>query len=400
MAPARGEAHDDLALVMTGGGARAAYQVGLLTCLARHFPELRFPILTGVSAGAINAVQLASRPGSFRGRVEELADIWRDIRVEKVFRSDAPRLFSRAVRWGLRLGSGGHPAPPAPRGLVDTSPLRQFLAEELSAEPDGSLPGIQRSLDEGFLRALAITASSYSTGRSVTWLQGRNGSEIQSWERAHRTGVLGEISLEHVMASAALPLIFPAIQVDGAWYGDGGVRLTAPFSPAVHLGAGRILAISTRYARSNREAAEPSIDGYPPIAQVAGVLLNALFLDMLDNDALRTERINRLVRELPPERRVGMREVKLLIIRPSVDLGRLANDYEVTLPWGFRFLTRGLGTRETRSNDLLSLIMFQPDYISRLLELGEKDAETRLDDLAGFLAGAGEPVLDHAASAT
>jgi NTE family protein len=175
------------------------------------------------------------------------------------------------------------------------------------------------------------------------------------------------------------------VDVDGAWYGDGGIRLTAPLSPAVHLGARRIMAVSTRYGRSRAEADRPVVSGYPPPAQVVGVLLNAVFLDLLDTDALRLEQINALLERLPPEAREGLRHIDMLILRPSVDLGRLANDFEAALPRTFRFLVRGLGSRETRSNDLLSLLMFQPDYIARLIDLGEADARARAADVERFL---------------
>ena len=187
------------------------------------------------------------------------------------------------------------------------------------------------------------------------------------------------------MASAALPFFFPAVDVDGAWYGDGGIRLTAPLSPAVHLGASRILAVSTRYARSRAEADRPMIQGYPPPAQVAGVLFNAIFLDQFDGDALHLKQINDLVARLPEASRDGLRHIDLLVLRPSEDLGRLANAFEAELPRAFRFMTRGLGTREARSNDMLSLVMFQADYMKRLLEMGEADAEARLPEIRRFL---------------
>jgi len=191
--------------------------------------------------------------------------------------------------------------------------------------------------------------------------------------------------VDHVMASAALPFFFPAVQVGNAWYGDGGIQLTAPLSPAIHLGAGRILAISTRYRASQPEAEIPVIDGYPPPAQIAGMLLNAIFLDALDADALIAERVNHLIEAMPESARDGLRPIDLLVVRPSADLGKLANQYEARLPGAFRFLTRGLGTRETRRNDLLSLLMFQHDYLSRLLEIGEADGEARLEEVSAFL---------------
>lgn len=370
----------DTALVMSGGGARAAYQVGFLRWVAQSFPELEPPIITGVSAGAINAAFLASRREPWPERVERLVDLWSGLRTEDVFRVGPLGLFSRVGTWGLSLVSGGRVKPPH-RGLVDTTPLREFLLRVLESE-DGHLPGIAENLREERLRALAITASSYTTGQSVTWVEG---CDISQWKRAGRRSETCKITVDHVLASASLPLFFPAVAVESAWFGDGGMRLTAPLSPAVHLGARRILAISTRYGKTPVEDDTPLVTGYPPPAQVAGVLLNSIFLDLFDGDAQRLERINRLLENVAPDARNNLRPIDLLLLRPSRDLGRLANDYEPRLPRTFRFLTRGLGTRDTRSNDLLSLVMFQPDYLQRLIELGEADAEARADEIEGFL---------------
>lgn len=379
----RDQAH--LAFVLTGGGARAAYQVGFLRHLASQYPELAPGILTGVSAGGIIATWLASRRGSFAESVEQLSNLWRGLRLDDVFRVNPTDLASRVTRWGLRLVSGGVPGTPRARSLVDTAPLRHLLGRALDIGPDGTLSGITRNLEAKWLRAVALTASSYTTGQSVTWVQSGAGCGINTWERPQRRGVTCGLRVDHVMASSALPFFFPAVEVDGAWYGDGGIRLTAPLSPAVHLGAHRIIAVSTRYARSREEAERPQVTGYPPPAQVAGVLFNAIFLDLLDGDALRLQQINALVDRLPPEQRNGLQHIDLLILRPSQDLSRLASRFEPDLPRGFRFLVRGLGSRETRSNDLLSLLMFQRDYIALLIELGEADARARADEIAAFL---------------
>jgi NTE family protein len=377
-----------LALMLSGGGARAAYQVGFLRILAREFPGIIPDILTGVSAGGINAAYLAARQEPFADKVENLARVWTGIRIDDVFRVDLRDLASRSVRWGGRLLSGGkYPMPPA-RSLVDTAPLRGLLGRLFEAK-DGRITGIAKNLHAGWLRALALTASSYSTGQSVTWVQTREDGGIETWERPQRKSTTCILGVEHVMASAALPFFFPAVEVDGAWYGDGGIRLTAPLSPAVHLGARRIIAISTRYARSREEADRSAITGYPPPAQVAGVLYNAIFLDQLDGDALEMQRLNRLIARLPPAERDGLRHIDLLLLRPSVDLGQMANEYEPELPRAFRFLTRGLGTRETRSNDMLSLVMFQIDYVRRLIALGEADAAARIADIRRFLCDGG-----------
>ena len=289
------------------------------------------------------------------------------------------------TRWGAKLLGGGRPTSRV-RSLVDTSPLRALLESVLAPDEDGALPGIGRNLRAGALDAVALTASSYTTGQSVTWVERREGCGVLHWEGPARQSVSGCLRVDHVMASAALPFFFPAVQVAGAWYGDGGIRLTAPLSPAIHLGARRIFAVSTRYARSADEAARPQVDAYPPPAQVAGVLLNAIFLDLLDADAARLQELNQLVARLPEGARDGRRHIDLLVLRPSQDLGRLANQFEAELPPAFRFLVRGLGSRETRSNDMLSLLMFQPDYVSRLIELGEADAHARRDEIDRFLA--------------
>ena len=375
----------DLALVLSGGGARAAYQVGFLRYLASRHPDLTPGILTGVSAGGIIAMSLASRKGSFGDSVAQLHELWRSLRIEDVFRVDPGDLTSRVSRWGLRLVSGGAPGTPRARSLVDTAPLHELLTRTLASDTEGTLPGIARNLDARRLRAVALTASSYTTGQSVTWVQNVEGCGVLTWERPQRKSVNGCLSVDHVMASSALPFFFPAVEIDRAWYGDGGIRLTAPLSPAIHLGARKIIAVSTRYPRTRNVADRPAVSGYPPPAQVAGVLLNAIFLDLLDADALRLEQLNALIDRVPPEARDGLRHVDLLVLRPSRDLGRLANEFEADLPRTFRFLVRGLGSRETRSNDMLSLLMFQPDYLAKLIELGENDAHVRAEEIEAFL---------------
>jgi NTE family protein len=374
-------ASTELGLVLTGGGARGAYQVGVLRWIARNYPELHIPILTGASAGAINAAKLASHADTFPRAVSELARLWSELRIEKVFESDAGSIGSTAVRWGMRLMSGGSLGAPRVRGFLDTTPLRKLLEEGLEAE-DGVVPGIDYNLSRGTLKALAVIATSYTTVQTVIFTRGR---DVQPWTRPQRRAEKCTITVDHIMASASLPIFFPAVRVGNAWYGDGGIRLVAPLSPALHLGANRILAVSTRYDRSRAETDTPIVTGYPPPAQVLGTLLNAVFLDLVDQDVLRLERLNRLLEQLPPDRRDGLRLIDILVLRPSRDLGALAASFEPQLPRAFRFMTRGLGTRETRSPDLLSLLMFQPDYIATLMDLGDKDAEARADELGPFL---------------
>jgi NTE family protein len=368
------------ALVLTGGGARAAYQVGLLRSLARRFPDIPLPIITGVSAGAINAAYLAARPGTLPEAADRLSRIWQELTTEQVFEVGFPALAHNLLRWGLQLVSGGADLSEA-RSLVDTAPLRGLVEATLGCV-DGAIEGIAANLEHGRLHAVALSALKYATGQTVTWVEG-NG--VSGWQRPMRIGVPSRLTADHVMASAALPMMFPAVRVGTSWYGDGGIRLQAPLAPAIHLGADRILAISTRYPRTFGEASTPAIDGYPPVAQVAGALLNAIFLDAFDLDAERLGRINQLLELEPNHQRNSYRPIRLLVVRPSRDLGRLAADYEPHLPRAFRFLTRGLGTRETRSPDFLSLMMFQQDYISRLIEIGEADAEARAHEIGELL---------------
>lgn len=368
--------------MLTGGGARGAYQVGVVHWLARNYPELAVPIITGVSAGAINAAHIAAHPGTFRQAAAELRGLWSELTPDDIFRSDASSLSWKALRVGMRLVSGGFLPSPKVHGFLDTNPLDALL-EESYAAIDRELTGIEANLERGKLKALAITATSYSTGQSVTWVQGR---DIKTWDRPQRVSEHTRMRVEHIMASAALPIFFPAIKVGTAWYGDGGIRLAAPLSPALHLGAEKIFAVSTRYARSKEESQVQVIHDYPPPAQVLGVLMNAIFLDLVDQDALRMQRFNELIEKIPEEKRQGMRPVKLFVLRPTRDLGRLVSEYEPKLPPAFKFMTRGLGTRETRSPDMLSMLMFQKDYLTRLMEIGEADAEARAAEIEKFLA--------------
>ena len=372
----------DLAIVLTGGGARAAYQVGFLRWIARHVPDVNFPIITGVSAGAINAAYLAAFPGTQAEAIERLAGLWQSLSVEQVFRVDTSSLLSQMARWGIRLVSGGSAIAPEVRGLVDTAPLRGTLETVFKLSAGGMSRGIAQQLEARRLLALAIVTSNYTTGQSVIWIQGR---DLRDWERPARRSRTTEISLDHVMASAALPLFFPAVRLNGAWYGDGGIRLTAPCSPAIHLGATRILALSTRYAASREEADEPMMTGYPPPLQISGQLLNAIFLDDLGRDSQELRRLNMLLRDVPPEKRRGLRTIKLLVARPSKDLGKLVAKFEPRLPRFFRHLTRSLGSRETSTPDVLSLLAFDPEYLSALIEIGEADAAMRADEIRTLL---------------
>lgn len=369
---------DSLALVLTGGGARAAYQVGALRCLARRMPKLKLDIITGVSAGALNALFLASRQGTLTGIIDELCDIWNNLELKDVIRVDARSLARNVFGWGTKLVAGDEPVPHRVQGLVDTTPLRQLLERLFPLDAEGQIAGLAENIARCQPKAVALTTLNYTTGQTVTWA---HGCDIETWERPLRRSVNVALTIDHVLASAALPIVFPAVRLGNHWHGDGGIRLSAPLSPAIHLGATRMLTVSTHYAKSLSEAEEPQIAGYPPPAQILGQLMDAIFLDVIDEDTLRLERSNAFLRDLPTDVWHGYRPVDNVVIRPSVDIGKLAGEYEPQLPRVFRYLTRNLGTRETSSADFISLFMFVPEYMRRLIEIGEADAEARIADI-------------------
>lgn len=377
----------ELGVVLTGGGARAAYQVGTLRAISRACPTFRIPIVTAVSAGAINAAVLLSREEALPEALDRLRDLWSGLSIGDVFAVDAGSLSRNVIGWGARLLSGGAHVGPRVRGLVDTTPLAELLRRNICSDGD-RVANIEEKINRGELKALAISTLNYATGQTITWVQGRN---IAHWERPMRRSRQAHLTLPHVLASASLPLLFPAVPVGDSWYGDGGVRLSAPLSPALHLGAGKILAITTQYRSTFEEADRPMSIGYPPPVQVAGHLLNAIFLDLIDQDALRMQRFNELLDRIPRRSRGSMRKVDLMVLRPSLDLGQLAAGYEAKFPRSVRYLLRGLGTGETSSTDFLSFLLFDSAYVTALMDLGEKDAEDRMDEILAFLGEPGEP---------
>ncbi len=372
-------------LVLSGGGARAAYQVGCLRQLSRSMPEYHPQILTGVSAGAINAVHLAAYQGSWRDNVESLNLIWRSLSTSQVYETGLSKLAKRAMHWGLRLASGGKLGALDIRGMVDNRPLERFLLANLRNN-EGRVGGIADNLQAGVLQALAIISTHYADGRSVAWVESNAAKTHMGSQVA---AVPTNITIKHIMASAALPLFFPAIALDGQWHGDGGVRLAAPLSPAMHLGAKRILAVSPR-ARPLHLPPSDVAQNYPSPAQVAGVMLNAIFLDLLDYDAIQMERINKLLVNLPEAHWGTYNPVDVMVLRPQQDLGHVARDHEVEMPKAFRFFKGGFTGKNEPSGDALSMVNFESDYIGALIDLGEQDTAQRMDEISAFLRGSAE----------
>lgn len=377
-------AYPQTGLLLSGGGARAAYQVGVLRSLARAYPQFTFPILTGVSAGAINAAVLANVADTFPVALERLKSHWESLTIDQVFHTSFCALATNMGRWIFRAVGGGSRLVRPTRGLVDTRPLANFLRRILDA-PHGVLRGVEANLRSGRLSAVGIMTTSYPTAESVTWAQG---GAVTPWRFPGRSGVATRLTVDHIMASAALPLIFPAAKLERRWHGDGGIRLTAPLSPAIQLGADRILAISTMTAPGASEADRPGED-YPPPATVMSVLLDSVFLDLLDCDAMELHRMNQLIAEHPRSEELGIRPVEVLVIRPSQDLGRLASEFEHELPRVLRSLIRALGSRQTNRSDLIATLLFQPGYIRRVIEIGERDGEQRCEEIVAFLGRTG-----------
>ena len=368
----------NLALVLSGGGARASYQVGVLSALAERVPNLSLPVVTGVSAGAINAAFLAGHPGPIGQAVHQLRGHWLRLTPDTVYRVKTTRMATWAVRLAAQYALGRVDLRTV-RGVMDMRPLSRFLAGIID------FAGIDANVASGRLRAVALTATSYTTGQTITFVQGS--ADTLMWERAQRTAVAANLSLAHVMASSAIPLIFPAVRIGDAFYGDGSVRQTMPLSPAVHLGAERIIAVSMRTHQAH--GVVPPDAEYPTTAQVMALLFNSIFLDALDADVERLERLNHLLTLVPPElaSSQSLRRIELLLLRPSRDLGSLAEGLRPNLPPAFDRVIQAMGGTGEGSQDFLSYLLFDPEYTGLLMELGYEDTLSGWDRIERFLSG-------------
>jgi NTE family protein len=377
------ELNSGQALVLSGGGARAAYQVGCLRALSQALPNYRPQILTGVSAGAINATHLAAFQGSWQDSVEALVGLWQHMRTDKVYRTGLGPMMGRMAHWGLHFVSGGRLGRKDIRGMVQNAPLRSYLQEHLAADPaTGEICGVDQNLADGWLKALAVMTTNYASGRSEAWV---DTLEETIWSGSQVSARPTSLTIDHVMASAALPFFFPAVRLRNHWHGDGGVRLAAPLSPALRLGAKRILAVSPRVKPQRPE--EGLATSYPSPGQVAGVMLNAVFLDLLDFDALQMQRINDLLRRIPQQNWGNQRQVDVMVLRPQQDLGQIARQSQPEMPGAFRFFAGGFGGRDEPTADALSMVNFEPGYVGQLIAFGEQDTHERMDEIEAFLRG-------------
>lgn len=395
-------------LVLTAGGSRGAYQAGVLKRVG-EIPALRgqpcpFPIITGASAGAINGAALASYGSDFGTGTARLAQLWSQLNVTDVMRTDLPALADNARKLVLDLSLGGVIGAGRVASLFDSSPLRRFLAKHLPIE------GIGEAVERGHLKAVAITATGYHSGKAFTFVQGQPGLAL--WNKSRRVAIASTIGIDHVLASSSIPLVFPPVSLSAAgtraWFGDGALRLVTPLSPAIRLGAERLFAIGVRCQESAnglmRSELSETAQGHellrPPLSQICGVFMNAIFLDHLDADVDHLLRMNALVAEHPPTPRdrhtalsEPMRVIKPLIVSPSEDIAIIAKTLAHRMPRGIRYLMDGLGTPDAQSADLMSYLLFDGAYTRELIELGYRDAHRRIDEIEAFL-------LDGAADVT
>ena len=370
-------------LVLAGGGARAAYQVGVLRAIANILPkemEQPFPIITGTSAGAINALGLAGRPGVFRNRVRTLAAIWGSLASEDIYRTDALGVARNAVRIGWSLLWSRTERRQA-LALLDNTPLRGLLNEVVSFDY------VDTAIASGELEAIAVTAMNYSNGQSTTFFQGQ--AHLTPWRRTHRYSQPCQLEIDHLLASSALPTLFPATPLGDDFYGDGALRQTRPLSAAIHLGADRLLIIGVS-EQGGAFGGDQESAVAPTIPQVLGQLLNAVFLDSTETDLDSLKRINSLLEPLSARQLVDaglshLRVIDSLTISPSRSLGALAREYIHELPGSTRwFLERAGSIKKSGSGGALSYILFEQGYCQRLMALGYEDAMEKSAEIRQF----------------
>ena len=384
-------------LVLTGGGARAAYQIGVLKAVAQIRRDCRatahnpFAVIAGTSAGALNAAALACRADDFDAAVQTLIDTWSNFHAEQVYRADSLGVIRTGARWLTMLSIGWVLAQwrrVRPRSLLDNSPLRELLVKLVPLER------LRQVMEDGHLQALAISASGYGSGLHVTFYDAL--ADIVPWHRSQRVSVAQSITIDHLLASSAIPFVFPAVSLGlngrREYFGDGSMRQSAPISPAVHLGAERILVVGAGRMHEPALPIEARIgsDEYPNLAQIAGHALSNIFLDALAVDIERLQRINRTLSLLSPEARSrsGLRSIEVLVIAPSQRLDDIAARHLGSLPASIRTLLRGVGVSghgdDARGAALASYLMFEAPYTQELMALGETDTMNRRDEVAQF----------------
>lgn len=371
-----------LGIILTGGGARAAYQVGVLKAIADILPhkgENPFKIICGTSAGAINAAALACYSADYRDAVRRILMIWANFRADHVFRTDLFGISRTGARWlsSMMLAGMGKNNP---NYLLDREPLRILLGKYIQTE------NIQKAVDNGHIHALSIALSGYTSHQSVSFYHGH--PSIEPWARSRRLGSPSPITIDHLMASSAIPFLFESVKVNREFFGDGSMRQIAPISPALHLGADRVLVIGNRQ-EDNIQTERIQNPPYPSLGKIAGHALDSIFLDSLEADLERLERINRTVDLIPDSTKeqhgIELRKIEVLVISPSEDMGSIARHYMHQLPRTIRFLMRGIGAGSKSDSSLGSYLLFEKGYTRALIDLGYKDAMKQKEELKEIL---------------
>ncbi|MEP7183276.1 MAG: patatin-like phospholipase family protein [Betaproteobacteria bacterium] len=376
-------ARPKLALVLSGGGARAAYQAGVLQAIAERTPRdipSPFAIVCGTSAGAINAAAMAAGALHFYRATSELQSLWSALRSDDIYRTDRWHLAKTGGRWLMSFMPGlTHRRPGS---LLDNTPLGALLERVVP------FAGVRAAQDAGVLEAFAVTAMSYHSGMSVTFCDAR--PEVVLWERAQRIGVRAKIGVPHLLASSAIPFVFAPSAIDGEYFGDGAVRQVTPTAPALHLGADRILVIGA--ARSSIRPEPPQSTAPPSVAQIGGQVLASIFTDALGTDLEKVRLINAAVRQIPADRLaaspVPLRDVAMTVVTPSVALEEVALAHVAELPGAIRVLLSSVGGTGEGGAGLLSYLLFEPGYCRALIQLGYADAQSKRDEIDALLAGA------------
>ena len=370
-----------LAIVMTGGGARAAYQIGVLKAISELLPAgapSPFTIICGTSAGAINAASLAAKSDHFKNSVRRMHFVWSNFSSDQVFRTDILGIIKTGGHWLLSMMLGGL-GKHSPIYLLDRTPLRKLLEKYI----DSSM--FQSAIDKKTLHALSINATGYSSHQSVAFYHGH--SSIKNWKRAQRLGVSARITVDHLMASSAIPFLFSPVKLNREFFSDGSIRQTAPISPALHLGADRVLVIGNHQTESKLERI--SNPKPPTLGEIAGHTLNSVFLDSLDADIERLQRINKTISLIGDSKRekhgIALRQVEVQVISPSDDIGKMAADHAHELPWSIKTLLRSIGAYSKTDSSFMSYLLFEKGYCNALINLGYEDTLKEKENIEYFL---------------